>query len=488
MEASGGGTVSIQQFPVGGLSLVETFPSTPSLDTLLPNPALIDGDLLASAGIDIGFGPSLAGDQNLRDLGVLFANATTEVNALRLWVDRQLPPAVAAAYAFTAWRSDDNLTWTQVPITGPVAFGAFENRFEIPIPRTQARYLKVVTRPLSTSVTVDPQYAAVLVTELQAFLVVPASEAPREQPAVGGHLQRATRGLLLWQDWNLAYTFAFRTSHQNSFALQEWSVLNSLGAGRHRRARGERERPARAAPTRPSRTVPHEAVNRWSAQVGYDPFPTLGGSLTYSGQYGQLYVGDGRHQRRHADRPRRPVAGGEPRRPRAATPGRGTSSGARSRARTARVGVTLTPLQVLAFNGTWGVSSALALTPAGLVQTQRTTSLQGSVSFTPVRALYFTAGVLRSSGLGPGAARRSSTSAPASPPSPGASSSSASATTRTSTRSRAVRNRVFGPSLRWNIRTGHLPRRRLHLERLHPARAPHPVAQRSSPTSSSACT
>ena len=32
VESSGNGTVSIQQFPVGGLSLVETFPSIPSLD------------------------------------------------------------------------------------------------------------------------------------------------------------------------------------------------------------------------------------------------------------------------------------------------------------------------------------------------------------------------------------------------------------------------------------------------------------------------
>ena len=134
VQSSGSGTVTVQQFPVGGLSLVETFPSVPGQDTLLPNAALIDGDVLASAGIDIGYGPSLAGDQNLRDLGLAFANTTTEVNVLRLWVDRQLPPTVVSAYTFTAWSSSDNVTWTQVPITGPVVFGLFENRFESPSP------------------------------------------------------------------------------------------------------------------------------------------------------------------------------------------------------------------------------------------------------------------------------------------------------------------------------------------------------------------
>jgi hypothetical protein len=198
VESSGSGTVAVQQFPVGGLSLVETFPSIPSLSTLLPNPALIDGDVLGSAGIDIGFGPTLAGDQNFRDVGLVFANVTTDVNALRLWVDRQLPPAVVSTYSFTAWASDDNLSWTQLPITGAVTFGVFENRFEIPIPRTQARYLKVVTRPLTTAVTTDPQYAAILVTELQSFLVVPAGDAPLKSEQWGGNFNGSAR-LLIWQ-------------------------------------------------------------------------------------------------------------------------------------------------------------------------------------------------------------------------------------------------------------------------------------------------
>ena len=450
VESSGSGTVSIQQFPVGGLSLVELFPSIPSVVTLLPNPALIDGDLLASAGIDIGFGPSLAGDQNLRDMGVAFANGTTEVNALRLWVDRQLPPSVAGAYAFTAWSSDDNLSWTQVPVTGPVTFGVFENRFEIPIVRTQARYLKVVTRPITTAVTSDPQYRAVLVTELQPFLVVPASEAPRTSQQWGGNFNGSAR-LLLLQDWNLAYTLGFNTSHEGSLDFRDWSVLNALSAGRQ-------VAPGVSVNAQISRTdsaqtnLPHEATNRWSAQIGYDPYQTLGLSFTYSGQYGQLFQGD--------------VLSNSVTLVARADPWQGVSlaatggytwardaAGRRLESPNASVGITLVPMQALTISGTWGVSSSIVTGTGGPVRGESTSSLQGSLSFTPVRAIYFTAGILRSSGGGMGPQTLLNFGGGFSPFTGGQLLIRFGYDESVDTLSR-IRNRFLGPSLRWNIRTG----------------------------------
>jgi hypothetical protein len=117
------------------------------------------------------------------------------------------------------------------------------------------------------------------------------------------------------------------------------------------------------------------------------------------------------------------------------------------------VGFTLTPLQVLSLNGTWGVSSAIALTPTGLVQTQRTTSMQGSLSFTPVRALYFNAGVLRSSGSDVAPQTLLNFGAGFSPFAGGQLLIRFGYDENLDTLSR-VRNRVFGPSLRWNIRSG----------------------------------
>ena len=450
VESSGSGTVSVQQFPVGGLSLVETFPSIPSLDTLLQNPALIDGDVLASAGIDIGFGPSLAGDQNFRDMGVLFANSTTEVNALRLWVDRPLSAAVAGAFVFTAWSSDDNVSWTQVPLTGPVLFGTFENRFDIPIARVQARYLKVVTRPITTAVTADPQYSAILVTELQPYLVVPASEAPRKSEQWGGNFNGSAR-LLLLQDWNLAYTLAFNTSHEGSTAFRDWSVLNAFSAGKQVGS-GVSVNASISRTDSAQTNLPHEATNRWSAQVGYDPYQTLGASLTYSGQYGQLYQGD--------------VLSNAVTLVGRLDPWQGVSlavTGGYSWARdavgrnlespNATVSILLVPMQALTINGTWGISSSIVTGSGAPVQGESTTSLQGNVAFTPVRALYFTAGILRSSGGGMGPQTLVNFGAGFSPFTGGQLLIRFGYDENVDTLSR-VRNRFFGPSLRWNIRTG----------------------------------
>ena len=450
VQSSGSGTVSVQQFPVGGLSLVETFPSIPSQNTLLPNPALIDGDVLASAGIDIGFGPALAGDQNFRDMGVLFSNTTTEVNTLWLWVDRQLPPSVASAYAFTAWSSNDNVTWTQIPVTGPAIFGVFQNRFEIPIARTQARYLKVVTRPLTPAVTVDPQYRAVLVTELQPYLVVPASEAPRQSQQWGGNFSGSVR-LLLLQDWNLAYTLALSTSHQDSVWFQDWSVLNALSAGKQI-ARNVSVGAQLSRTDSAQTNIPHEAINRWSAQISYDPFPTLGASLTYSGQFGQLYVGEVLSNALTLVGRVDPWQGVSL----AATAGYNWARDERGRkleSPNGTLSLTLVPMQALVINGTWGVSSAITTGTSGTVLSDRTTSLQGNVSFTPVRALFFAAGVQRSSGGGQGPQTLVNFGAGLSPFAGGQLLLRFSYDENLNTVAR-VRNRFFGPSVRWNIRSG----------------------------------
>ncbi|MEO0249974.1 MAG: hypothetical protein ABIN58_10700, partial [candidate division WOR-3 bacterium] len=81
-----GGVVSLQVFPFQGLSINN---DTPSLIALSANGALIDGNLAASAGINIGL-PGLGGDLRARNIGLDFFN-DTEVNSLQVWVDRDLP-------------------------------------------------------------------------------------------------------------------------------------------------------------------------------------------------------------------------------------------------------------------------------------------------------------------------------------------------------------------------------------------------------------
>lgn len=173
VAACGSGNLYQQRFPVAGLSIVETSSPLPEKVTLVPNPSLVDGNTALSAGVDLGYGPTLGGDSRLRDMGVELADAVTAIDELHVWVARALPPEVFASYLWMAYRSDDNVSWIEIPLRAPVRFGVFHPRFEIPIVRTQARYFKAVTRPLAPGITSDPAFETVVVTELQAFAVEP---------------------------------------------------------------------------------------------------------------------------------------------------------------------------------------------------------------------------------------------------------------------------------------------------------------------------
>jgi hypothetical protein len=139
-----------------------------------PNPALIDGDLATSAGINIGLPPA-GGDTRLRNIGLDFTNPT-EVNRLLLWVDRDLSAAPNIVNFFASnlkvYVSSDNLNWVAWSIFPPITLGPFENRFEIRFANVvpARRYIKVVTPPLSAAVPGAFGFPNIFVTELQAFL------------------------------------------------------------------------------------------------------------------------------------------------------------------------------------------------------------------------------------------------------------------------------------------------------------------------------
>ena len=103
----------------------------PRLGALAPNAALIDGNLTASAGIDIGL-PPLGGNLQPRNIGLDFLNPV-QVNDLQVWVDRTLTPVVAASFSWDIYTSADNLTWTLYQTVFPATFGPFQNRFDIQI-------------------------------------------------------------------------------------------------------------------------------------------------------------------------------------------------------------------------------------------------------------------------------------------------------------------------------------------------------------------
>ena len=173
-KTAGQGQVGFPVFPIAGLSALN---DTPTIVSLSPTPALIDGNQVASAGINIGL-PALGGDTRQRNVGVDFL-APQELNSLQVWVDRTLPFEIANAYVWEVYTSTDNLNWTLHQAAAPAPFGPFLTRFEIIFPNVTTRYIKVVTRPLSGAVIIPPGFAnpdLIFITEVQAFLNTPAQD------------------------------------------------------------------------------------------------------------------------------------------------------------------------------------------------------------------------------------------------------------------------------------------------------------------------
>jgi hypothetical protein len=175
-----GGEVALPVTPFAGLSSTS---DTPLTSTLSQNGGLVDATLTAGAGINLGL-PATPADAQSRNIGIDLLTPT-EVNQFLVWVDRELPAEVARSFSWEIYSSPDNLIWTREATVSAAPFGPFENRFQIDFPGITARYVKVVTRPLSAVVPDSSRFRDILVTEMQVFVRRSADE-------VGGRLTRTT--------------------------------------------------------------------------------------------------------------------------------------------------------------------------------------------------------------------------------------------------------------------------------------------------------
>lgn len=284
-RAPAGGTVSTLRIPIAGLSVVEAFPATPTSVTLSANGALVNGDTTTSAGVNLG--TSAPTSQAFRDLGAQFQDVVTPVNEIHVYVHQAIPPALSGLFTWAAYESDDNVDWTPVALIGPVTFNPVLIRFEARIERTQARYLKLVTRPLPATATTDPQFREIFVTELQFLDVMPAELARGRGSDVIGNLTGTTR-ILLVPELGISYDFSGFVSHADGRS-PTWSVTNGLSGSR-------RLDPVFAVAARVDRSDSDvgrrwESQNRWSASLSADPLPALGAVATYSGRLGESDLG-----------------------------------------------------------------------------------------------------------------------------------------------------------------------------------------------------
>ena len=92
--SAGRGQISAPVFSSAGLSALS---DTPVIVTLAQNPGLIDGNLVAGAGLNIG--SSTGGNTQRRNIGLDFLTPV-EINSLFVWVDTDLSQNIAIANSF----------------------------------------------------------------------------------------------------------------------------------------------------------------------------------------------------------------------------------------------------------------------------------------------------------------------------------------------------------------------------------------------------
>jgi hypothetical protein len=229
-ESTGQGFVEFQVFPTGGVSALLNDTETLS-HALDPNPALIDGDLTASAGINIGL-PSGGGDIRLRNIGLDFTNPT-EANRLLLWIDRDLStnPSIVNFFAsnLKVYVSSDNLNWVAWPISSPITFGPFQNRFEIKFANVipSREYIKVVTPPLNAAVLDAFSFPNIFVTELQAFLETPAKNLQNKVSTTTHNCDLDVKTRIL-DNPSLFYELYGYYNRQDPTGQQRYTISNAL--------------------------------------------------------------------------------------------------------------------------------------------------------------------------------------------------------------------------------------------------------------------
>jgi len=199
-------TVDTPLLRSAGLSSLDTTPADGP--ALAATPALIDGNVTASAGLDIGLG----GDETtFTNIGLDFGFAV-DVNIIRIWVDRRLTGQVANSFSWSIYTSPDNLntsTWTLAATVAPASFGVFDNRFEINFPTVNTRYIKVVVQPLLPAVAGASGFANIFVTEMEALSSKSGVPITGETSSINHNFNFNLRGRLTQATtagYNLYYT------------------------------------------------------------------------------------------------------------------------------------------------------------------------------------------------------------------------------------------------------------------------------------------
>lgn len=273
LSGGAGGLPGVEVLPTQGLSVRDT---TPQIATLSANPALIDGNDLAGAGVNIG-GFASGGEENW-NIGARLPPGSS-VDTLHVATVDPVDALFSSQFVFTVWISDDNTFWTQVANIAAPDYDLVLRRFRLNIPPVSSTYIKVVNR---TSPAGAP---AVLVSELRCFSS-PTSSAPtitthdQTESATAGLSYRVNDEVVLGYDLFLQQA---RTDTSDVDVRDETRVDQGLWANYTPHPKVDANVRVANQRTRDP-IVQDEDVNTLTGVVAYRPIETLdvNGSYTRS--------------------------------------------------------------------------------------------------------------------------------------------------------------------------------------------------------------
>jgi hypothetical protein len=227
-----GGSVQTEVFPFAGYSSVN---DTPTIGALTANSALIDRNLTAGAGINIGL-PAAGADTSRRNIGADFLTPAT-ANELWVWVDRELPQAIADSFSWDVYTSADNFNWSFLTTVFPATFGPFQNRFDITFQEVITRYIKVVVRPLQATVTDATKFPEIVVTEIQAFLKRAVTGSERESFTSTSQISSTDFRYRITDRPLLFYESSYFLSKRDTGTQEISTLSNGISSARETRGR-----------------------------------------------------------------------------------------------------------------------------------------------------------------------------------------------------------------------------------------------------------
>lgn len=288
--SSSGSAAQVPILRFAGLSSLDNTPDDGP--ALTANPALIDGNLTASAGLDIG----TAGDQSQPvNIGLDFG-FEVNVDTLRVWVDRNLTASIANSFSWDIYTSPDNndlSTWTLVATVFPADFGTLDNRFEISFPQVNTRFIKMVTDALDPVVPGAGAFPNIFVTEMQAFITASGASANQQTSVSNQNLNLGLR-YQLSDATLLGYNFFYNRQETDPGNLRRTQYINGLYLNHifneifSANANGQRT----DTPRSEGSEATDDSYNyNYGASLRANWLDTFNQSLTFSGSYNSTDLG-----------------------------------------------------------------------------------------------------------------------------------------------------------------------------------------------------